>query len=185
MPKVGLPKVSRASQLILILGIFLIVFLALFMVAREQMKAQEELKNELSSVRIILAKPPPRTTAELEAKIRQAELELQTARGLFSDSSRTLDIADSLLELAMSCQVEIVSMATGTATPKVGDVTYNALSFDLGLKGQVASLLIFITRLTDELPTAEISSTDITKAVSEKEMDTAMITIYVCTDRKD
>lgn len=174
-----MPKISRITQLILVLGILLILFVALFMVWQGQVKAQENLKKELTSARTILAKPSPPKLTDLEAKIRAAEAELRATEALFPPLEQSLDITDNLFKLAKQSQLEVVGMSTAIIKKKIDKVDYQVIHLELELEGQIASMVGFIDKLKTELPTAEIVSVSLDKSVEVKELDKGKVGLYI------
>lgn len=177
-------KLSKASKLILVVGIVLAIFASLGLVWRGQLQAQDKLERELTSAQTIVAKLSPTPTSDLETKLREIEAELQAVQSLFPRPDQSLEIADTLSKLAQLSQVEVTGVTIKTTTGRLGGITYDALSFELKLQGQVASFLSFVVRIDKELATAEIGSVEILKAKSVKEKDIANITINIYTGRK-
>lgn len=178
-----MPKISRISQLILVLGILLIFFVALFMVWQGQVEAQESLKKELTLARTILAKPPPPGLSDLEAKIRVAGAELQAAQALFPKLDQSLDITDRLFKLAKQCDLEVIGMSTSIIKKKIDKVDYQVIHLELELQGQLASMVGFVDKLKMGLPTAEITLVSLNKAETVGGLDTGKVGLYIYTQR--
>lgn len=172
-----MPKISRVSQLILVLGILLILFVALFMVWKNQVEAQENLKKELTLSRTILAKPSPLT--DLATKIRAAEAELQATEALFPPLDQSQDFIDNLFKLAKQSQLEVVGMSISIIKKKIDKVDYQVIHLKLELEGQIASMVGFIDRLKTELPTAEFVSVSLEKSATVKKLDTGKVGLYI------
>ncbi len=179
-----MPKISKVSQLILILGILIIAFVALYMVWNGQGKELKTLKEELAKAQLILAKPPPPKIADLENQIQTAQNELQAAEVRFPKSDQALEIADSLYLLAKSKNLKVAGMSDGLSTAKKNNIEYNVISIELELRGQISDILGFVARLETELPTAEITRVTLKKAATVQELDTGTVGINILCGRK-
>lgn len=176
-------KISRGSQLFLVLGIFLIIFGALFVIQKGQLEAQENLKKDLTLAQTTLAKLTT-TAAEWQAKIRATEAELQAAEALFPELEQSLELTSSLFRLATQNQLKIIGSSTTTTRKKIDKIDYEVISLELKLQGQIADILSFIVKLKTELPTGEITSVSIDKTQKEGELDTGKIGLHIYTKRK-
>lgn len=178
-----MPKISRLSQLLLVLGVFLIIFVALVTIWRGQVKTQENLRKDLAFVRTMLAKPMV-TASDIEAKIKAAETERQAAEALFPKLEQSLEITDDLFQLANQCQLEVAGLSTSIIKKKIDKIDYEVINLELKFEGQIADILSFIAKLKTELPTGEITSVSIDKAEKEGKLDTGKVGLYIYTKRK-
>jgi len=178
-----LPKIGRITQLILVLGIFVIVSGALFLIWRGQVETQENLKKDLALARTLLAKPPI-TLADLEDKIKAAEAELKATEALFPKLEQSLEITDSLIKLAERFNLRVTGMSTRVISKKIEKVDYQVINLELELQGSIASILGFIAKLVKELPAAEIASVSLDKAKTVRELDVGKIGLHVYTERR-
>ena len=176
-----LPKLGRVSQLMLIIGIFLILVIPLGMVYVQQPARQIQLKGALSNLERILE--APRTEKEnLERELSKAEAELEAARAAFLSPDQSPEIIDRLLELAESNDIDVtqtqVSVVEEEDTDE-GASQYPVLTFKIYLEGQVPKFQNFLLALDAALLTAEVKEVTFTIAEEEGEEDTATITIDV------
>ncbi|GEM_PF-3564917 len=179
-----MPKISRVSQLILVLGIFIIISGALFLVWREQVKAQENLRKELTLIQTLLSKPPPPPLAYLEAKIQATEAELKATEALFPKLEQSLEITESLVKLAEQFKLQVTGMSTRVTSTKIEKVDYQVINLELELQGSITSILSFINRLGKEFPTAEIASVSLTRAKTVREIDVGKINLHIYAERR-
>jgi len=171
-----LPKLGRASQLMLLIGGFLIIFIPLWVISQQQPEQQTELRATLANLEKILAlEETPK--AKLDAELAQIKAETEVTKAVFPNTSRSPEILDSLLELAELNDIYVTQTKVSTSQPKeaIGPV----LTITLGLKGQVPKFQNFLLALDDKLPTSQIKQLTFTIAGEEGEYDTASITIDI------
>jgi hypothetical protein len=171
-----LPKLGRVSQLVLLIGGFLIIFIPLWVINQQQPEQQTELKATLVNLNKILAVEET-PEAKLEAELAQIKAETEAAQAAFPNTNQSPEIIDSLLELAELNDIYVTQTNVSTSPPKgaIGPV----LTITLGLKGQVPKFQNFLLALDDKLPTSQIKQLTFTIAVEEGEEDTASITIDI------
>ena len=171
-----LPKLGRVSQLVLLIGIFLIIFIPLMLINNQQPAKQAELKATLVNLeRILAVEETPK--AKFEAELAQIEADTETAKAIFPNTSQSPKIIDSLLELAELNDIYVTQTKVTTSQPKetIGPI----LTIQLGLKGQVPNFQNFLLALDNTLPTSQITQVTFTIAGKEGEEDTANITIDI------
>ena len=171
-----LPKLGRISQLVLLIGVFLIIFIPLWLINQQQQERQSQLETTLSNLQKTLATGQT-PKAKYETVLAQATADTNAAKASFPAPNQAPEILDSLLELAQLNDIYVTKTAVTTSTPKgsIGPV----LSFTLGLKGQIPKFENFLLALDTKLPTSQIKQFTFTVAASEAEYDTASITIDV------
>jgi len=176
-----LPKLGRVSQLMLIIGIFVILVIPLGMVYVQQPARQIQLKGALSNLERIL-EAPTTEKENLERELSKAEAELEAARAAFLSPDQSPEIIDRLLELAESNDIDVtqtqVSVVEEEDTDE-GASQYPVLTFKIYLEGQVPKFQNFLLALDAALLTAEVKEVTFTIAEEEGEEDTASITIDV------
>lgn len=171
-----LPKLGRVSQLVLIIGIFLILFVPLFFINQQQSTKQVELKATLANLQKVLA---AETTpgGNLDAEMAQIKAETEAAKAVYPHPNSAPEIMDSLIELARLNDIYVTSTKVSTSQPAkaIGPV----LTVQLGLKGQVPKFQNFMLALGDRLPTSQIKQVAFAIAGKEAEYDTANLTIDI------
>ena len=171
-----LPKLGRASQLVLLIGVFLIIFIPLWMINQQQPERQAQLEATLINLqRITSVEQTPK--AKYEAELAQATADSEAAKAAFPLPNQAPEILDSLLALAQQNDIYVTQTAITTSTPtgSIGPV----LTFTLGLKGQIPKFENFLLALDTKLPTSQIKQFTFTVAGVGAEYDTASITIDV------
>ena len=175
-----LPKLGRVSQLMLIIGIFLILVIPLGMVYVQQPARQIELKGTLSNLERIL-EAPTTEKENLERELSKAEAELEAAKAAFLSPDQSPEIIDRLLELAASNDIDVTQTQVSVSEEDAdeGASQYPVLTFKIYLEGQVPKFQNFLLALDAALLTAEVKEVTFTIAEEEGEEDTASITIDV------
>jgi hypothetical protein len=171
-----LPKLGRTSQLVLLIGVFLILFIPLMLINNQQPAKQAELKATLVNLeRILAAEETPK--AKLEAELTQINAEAEATEAIFPNTSQSPAILDSLFELAELNDIYVTQTKVSISQPKetIGPI----LTIQIGLKGQVPKFQNFLLALDDKLPTSQITKVTFTIAGEEGEEDTASITIDI------
>jgi hypothetical protein len=171
-----LPKMGRISQLILLIGVFLIIFIPLWMINQQQPEKQATLSATLVNLQKILSGgQAPKTN--FEAELAQVTAEAEAAKAVFPSSDQAPEIIDSLLELAELNDINVTQTAVSISRPAgaIGPV----LTITLGLKGQVPKFQNFLLALDTKLPTSQITSVNFTIAGVEEAEDTAGVTLNV------
>ena len=169
-----LPKIGKMSQLILVIGVFAIIFIPLFMIERQQPAKQEELTGTLANLERILAATPERDE-ELQAQINKINAEIKVTNELYPKSDQIFNIINILLELAILNDVTIDSITAEEPEPDEEQSSFASISFVINLTGQVPKFQNFILSLDDRFPTSEVKSVSITIAVEEEAEDNAVI----------
>jgi len=171
-----LPKLGRVSQLILLIGGFLVIFIPLFLINQQQPAKQIVLKNTLDNLQKVLsvAESPK---ARFESELAQTTAETEAAKAVFPGANQSPEILDILSQLAEQNDIYITQTAVSSSTPKgsIGPI----LTFSLGLKGQIPKFQNFLLALDTKLPTSQIGNFTFTVAGKGEEYDTASLTINV------
>jgi hypothetical protein len=173
-----LPKLGRLSQLILLIGAFLIIFIPILFLDQQQSKRQTELKATLTNLnRILAVEETPKT--KLEKELAQVTADTEAIKATFPNTSQSPAIIDSLLELAELNDIYIIQtkVSSSQAEKAIGPT----LTIQLSLKGQVPKFQNFLLALDTKLPTSEIKNVTFTVAPAGQEYDTASVVITVVT----
>jgi hypothetical protein len=171
-----LPKLGRISQLILLIGGFLVIFIPLWLLNQQQPERQAELETSLTNLQKILSvEQTPK--AKFEAELAQVTAEIETNKAIFPSSKQTPEILDSLLEMAELNDIYVTQTKVSTETPK--DSIGPILTITLGLRGQVSKFENFLLALDTKFPTSQIKQLQFTVAGTEEEYDTATLSINI------
>jgi hypothetical protein len=172
-----LPRMGRLSQLILLIGAFLIIFIPIWLIDQQQSKRQNELKATLTNLNRILAiEETPK--AKLEAELAQVTAETEATKAIFPNLNQSPAIIDSLIELASLNDIYITQTKV-SSSPQGKEAIGPTLTIQLSLKGQVPKFQNFLLALDNKLPTSQIKKLSFSIAGEEGVEDTASITIDI------
>jgi Tfp pilus assembly protein PilN len=173
-----LPKLSRLSHVIVLIGVFAVILGGMLFLNNTQSSRYAELRSELTSLQVILAKPVTEKES-IQTKIDKVEAEIESSKEVFPKLEQSTDIVNSLYDLAETNDV-VITRAT-TVIPDLEQVktSYPSLTFTLSMDGQVPKFLNFLLAVGDRYPTSEIREVSITIADEEGDEDNADITIDV------
>jgi len=166
-------KLGKAARTFIAIGITVIVYASLLMVYLGQNTEQSQLDQDLSFVQETTAKYSIDELAsqktELESELARLEPAFRVAETRLRQSIDSIDITDTLYELADSNDVDIVKIGSPSLTSKESEgITNSLLSVTMTVEGEVANLLDFILDLTDEFPTSAIESVTIDYTRSDR-----------------
>jgi hypothetical protein len=171
-----LPKMGRISQLVLIIGIFLVIFIPLFVISRQQPQRQAQLNSSLTNLqKIVSIQQTPKTKFEVD--LAQATADTEAAKAAFPSSQGSPQILDTLLALAEANDIYVTATKVSTTTPAggIGPV----LTITLNLKGQIPLFQNFLLGLDTKLPTSQIRQFTFRVTGVEGEYDTATVVMDV------
>jgi septal ring factor EnvC (AmiA/AmiB activator) len=172
-----LPKLGRLSQLILLIGVFLIIFIPLFLLNQQQPEKQNELKATLANLNSILAvEQTPKD--KLEAELAQVEAEIEAITAIFPTTSQSPEIIDSLLELAELNDI-YVTQTKVSIEEEEEEAIGPSLIIQLALMGQMPKFQNFLLALDNKLPTSQITKMFFTISADSGEEDYAIVTIDI------
>ena len=163
----SLPKIGRLSQLILLVGVFLIIFVPLWFLNQQQSGRQAELRTTLTNLtRVLAIEEAPE--AKLEAELAQATAETEATKSTFPTTSQSPEILDSLIELAELNDLCIYQTKVALYEPQDKDKARaigSMLSIGIALRGQIPKFQNFLLALDDLLPTSQIKEITFETAV--------------------
>ncbi|HEX7363605.1 MAG TPA: hypothetical protein VF366_00330 [Dehalococcoidia bacterium] len=171
-----LPKLGRVSQLILIVGVFVLIFVPLLLIYQQQEPKQNEARASLSNTQKILsAAETPQ--AKFEAQLAEATATVEAARASFPKPDQAPEIIDTIIALAAANDIIVTRTSVSSAAPagSIGPV----LTFVVGFKGQIPKFQNFLLGLDSKLPTSEIKAVSFIVAKEEGDYDSADVTINV------
>lgn len=172
-----LPKLGRLSQLILLIGVFLIIFVPIWYLNQKQSERQDELKATLVNLTRILSVEETQKS-KLEAELAQVTADTEATRAMFPHPNQSPEIIDSLLKLAALHDIYVTKTKVSSSQPEKGAIG-PSLTVELSLRGQVPKFQNFLLALDNELPTSQIKKLTFTIVGEEGEEDTANITIDI------
>jgi type II secretory pathway pseudopilin PulG len=169
-----LPKLGRLSQLVLVIGIFLLIFVPLWIINQQQPEKQRQFEATLSNLQKILS-PQQTSQANFEADLAQATADAEAAKATFPNPQGSPQILDTLRKLADDNDISITATKVAPSTGSIGTV----LTVTLNLQGQVPKFQNFLLGLDTALPTSQINRVSFTITGVAGEYDTATVVIDV------
>ncbi len=177
---IKLPGLSRTSQLVLVIGIFLALFIPTYFVYQQQPKIQQQLATTLSNLEKALASPTT-PKIKLETELKAVEQELEAVKAQYPATSLAPEIADRLFSLAREHDAIVTMCKTSISKKKLGEgkdvIEFPVLVFELGLKGQMPNFQNFLISVGTEFPTSEFKQVSLTIPEKEEAEHTATIII--------
>jgi cell division protein FtsL len=185
-----LPKIGRVSQVILIVGIVAIIFIALYIMGNQMATEQDELRENITmSQRSISAGTEEAPRENLKAQIRQTEAETEAARAMFPAPEYLTEIMDGLMKLARSYDIEVTGTGVKLAQKKIKiggeEVTYDVYTISLSLRGMASNFQNFLLSLDDAMATSRINQVTMKLAAAENERDEAAVSLDIYCYKSD
>lgn len=171
-------KLSKTGWLIMGIGIFAILLASFGVVYSSQTHERVGLSDDLAQAQLILAKSAPEELSaqerRLESQLAQVKSQFEAARARLSRSVDGIEIADSLLDVADDCDVDVVGLESSAPEDKeLEGVTYSVLPIKVTVGGDlpedVPKLINFVLALDKEFPDAEVESVEINVPLPEEE----------------
>ncbi len=145
-----LPKLSRASMLLLVVGIFLVLFIPMILLYRQQAGLQAGYRQELSNLQVILATPATEKE-RLAAENIQAEAELAIAKELLFSSEQNVAIVEGLLDLAEQSDITVIKLETTEPKEDEQDPDYPFLMYKISFQGQIPKFQNFLLAMDQDV----------------------------------
>ena len=180
-------KLSKASWLLLIGGIVIIIFASLGTARFQQAREQDQLDEELSLTKQRLEEPQLEDLStqqeELESQLAQIESEVATIKNHLSPSIENIEVIEALfVALAETTSVEVVEINSSSSTSKkVEEISFSALPFTVRVEGDVPNLISFVGELSQEFPTNVVESIkmSIPEIIEGEEIEESSATIQL------
>jgi hypothetical protein len=176
-----LPKLSRVSLLIIFIGAFLIIIIPLIMVQNSEKAKQADYRQQVQMLENIVANPATQVSA-LEDDIRQAETRLDNYQNMFPAEINNTTAIDELILLADLNNVYVVKLTSSlrdiTVTSDGKKFVKPSLVCGLSVAGDSANIQKFLIEL-DKVPPCTINTVTMSMALTESNMDTAIIDLQI------
>ena len=189
-------RLSKVAWSILVAGVFIIAFVALYMIYLREQRAQEPLSQSLAVAQEVLPKLTTESTklentlTELEDRMLQARSQLQTAQAAFPTTrTESIEVDDLLFSIADDWGLDVVKLTATEPGDKsippelevelkdveVEDVVFTVTSFTVEVKGEVVDILDFIHTVAthDDFITAtiELVTLEVPELLTDKEKE--------------
>jgi len=159
-------KISKTALIFLGVGIFVVLVAILGMTYSQQGQEQSRLNQELTLAQMrfkaYASEQLSSQQEELESRLARLESRLKNTKSSLYQSIQSIEITETLYEVAEACGVEIVEVSSpGLADKELEGITYSFLTLAVKVEGEVFNLIDFIDTWTKEYPTGVVESAEI------------------------
>lgn len=172
-----LPKISRLSVLILMVGIFVIVMVALLLLLNQQKAETPALQNEISNLRKIASG----VSVQLSALREEVAAEERAVAGLKSGlpvATEGANINEQILKLSQASDVHVTKISAVPGEITLGSYKGKAMVYTIALSGEGGKIQGFISSLR-QIESGNVSSVSISPSGSESVMDVGQVVLQV------
>lgn len=161
-------RLNKKRLLFLVIAIFAILSVSLGMIQSQQSQERGQLEQDLSLAQLRLNKiknasqPLSSWQEELENRLVQARSQLTTVKtGLFQ-LIETIEVDDTLFDIAEACGVEIIGIASSAPADKeLEGIPCSVLPLTVQIEGDITNLMDFVLKWTGEFHTGVVVSVGI------------------------
>ena len=183
-------KLSKTSWLLLISGVFILVFASLGAIYYQQFHQQNRLNEELTLAQLRLNGFKLEQLAhqqELEKRLTQTISQCETAKAILSQSNRSIATSETLFYTATAYGVAVTEISSsGLASENLEGITCSILPLTARVEGDVSDLVSFIIKLNYKLTTGTVKSVEISiPETTSEEKTTANIQMVIYTYQGD
>jgi hypothetical protein len=175
-----LPKLSKTSQIVIFIGIFLLIAVPLVLINNQQNTLQNQIIKDMSALQGILSTPLIQKDS-IEADIKKTQAERSNLISKFAVEGASNRVAEKIMALAKDYDINIVklqmsvSKVTMVSTQNASQkADYPTLSVFIAMNGQLAQFTNFLIAL-DTIPSTRISELDVRLAQNKGEYDSANV----------
>ncbi len=164
-------RLSKTARAFLAGGILAVLLISLFMAYSQQGQEQDQLSQELSAVQLLLAKQSAQSSLqklssqqrELESQLAQVELQVDTAKTNLRQSIESIEVTDTLFEIAETSAVEIIEISSVDIVEvssevvtgeDIREIVFTTLLLKAKVGGDIPNLLVFFSELSERFPTS-------------------------------
>jgi len=155
-------KLSKTAFLVLGIGVFIIVFAALYAISYGESGKQKRLNDSLATAQTLLPKLVSGRGAlesqlvQRQSALAEAESLLSTAKARFPNSSESIEYDEVLFSIADDCDLEVMSLSVAVPQEKkVEDVTYIVTPFEVKVRGKVEGEVTNILDFVNAIATSK------------------------------
>ena len=156
-------KLSKASWIILSIGVLAIVLGSLGMAYAEQKTENSRLEEELDQAALKLQSfnlsELQDERSKLEADLKEAQANYESAKKALSPQVESIDITTNLYQDAQECQVEIVAISSAPLSEsELNGITFHTLPIEVEVEGEIAGIINFLNKIDSQFGTGAITS---------------------------
>ena len=159
-------KLGKTSWIMLTIGVFAVAFVSLGVARSQQVSERNELGEQLSVAEARLDKVQLKElyarNEEFKEQLNQAVSQLEAAEDDLRQSIESIEVTDSVFEIAEACGVEITSLSSpGVSTDELEDLACGVIQLSIVVEGEASSLIDFIIKLNGDFTTGVVKSANI------------------------
>ena len=156
-------KLSKTSWIILTIGVLVVAFGTLGIARAQQVQEQEQLNEELSVAEMRLSKVQLKELrsqkSELEVQLDQTASQLEAAKDSLRQSIESIEVTDSVFEIAEACGVEIIDVSSSELdNDNLEGIDCSIIRLTMSVEGDVPNLISFVTKLNNDFITGIVRS---------------------------
>ncbi|MBI2852678.1 MAG: hypothetical protein HYX84_06220 [Chloroflexi bacterium] len=160
-------SISRRSRYVLGAGACIVALAIIGTMYSRQTQEQDQLNKELDAAQARLAAVSSTTLSarqsDLDAQLISLQADIESFKSQLSPEVISPDISDALFATAREKKVEITSLSSNSrANSEVENVPGLILPLTLSVKGNVPSMLSFVSELGVKFPTGVVRAVDLT-----------------------
>lgn len=183
-------RLGRKTLLIIAIGIFIIIIASLGMVAFQSFTEYNQLKEELAQIQqrsqLINIEKLSSKKEDLERKLNQTELQLESSKGVLSEPVGSVDGTDGIFKIAEAYGLLVIEITSpGSDTEDVEGANLQVVSLSAEVNGNVNDLLKFTTDLNKYFSTGAIKTVTISVPEGNTNNATANVQLALYTYRGD
>ena len=184
-------KLTKTSWLLLISGVFILVFASLGAIHYPQVHQQNQLNEELASAELRLKgdklEQLSHRQGELEKRLSQTISQCETAKTILSQSNESIATSETLFYTATAYGVEVTEISSsGLSSGDLEGITCSVLPLTVRVDGDVPNLISFIIKLNSNFMTGTVNSVDISASENTtEERSSANIRLLIYTYQGD
>jgi hypothetical protein len=184
-------KLSKTSWLILSVGIFIVILVALGLTRSQQLREQSRLNEELNIAEMRLnnlqVKYLSEQQDELQKKLDESTVKLASAKDKLRQTIESIDVTDKFFAIAKSCSANVTSISSsGIKGEKLGGISCSEISVNAVVTGEVSNLINFIIKLNTDFASGVVKSAQLSiPKAADEDKPTANIMMVVYTYEGD
>ena len=156
-------KLGKTSWIILTIGVLVVAFGTLGIARAYQIQEQEQLNEELSVAEMRLSKVQLKELrsqkSELEVQLDQTASQLEAAKDSLRQSIESIEVTDSVFEIAEACGVEIIDVSSSELdNDNLEGIDCSIIRLTMSVEGDVPNLISFVTKLNNDFITGIVRS---------------------------
>ena len=172
-------KLSKASQRIITIGILIILVIGAGIVYGREAAQKSDLNAAVveANQRFLLF---TKQKSDLNSRKSQAETQFASYQGNFDKPSNSIEIQERLFQVADDTNVDLTTLTTSSpATESLNGASYQVYSLRLSVEGaNVAALISFIDKLSEEFPNLSITRVNIRVSEGSSSLNDLNVKVY-------